>query len=72
MPKFLVKTGKCSPADMPTSSAICSIANDVFEHNTALYALIFYQLKNWIARWNIVRLPLFLTIFKSLVLFRHI
>jgi len=45
MPKFLVKTGKCSLADMRTSSAICSIANDIFEHNTALYALIFYQLK---------------------------
>jgi hypothetical protein len=72
MQKFLVKTGKCSPANMPTSSAICGVANDVFEHITALYALIFHQLRNWMARWNFGHLSSFLTIFKTFVPFRHI
>ena len=72
MPKSSAKTGKCRLADIPTSSAISGIDNDVFEHITALNALIFHQFMNWIARWNIGHLLSFLTIFKKLVPFRHI
>jgi hypothetical protein len=64
--------GNGSPADMPMSFAISSIDNDVFEYTTALHALIFYQLRNWMTRWNIGHLPSFLTIFKTVVPFRHI